>query len=97
MSRIARIIKYEDLTCPNCKNSSSSLDGISHAYLEWITHPVLGKRNGDVVMDGEDWEHGDVTEKATVQNVPNNNIDCGHYHCNSCSWNWVEDREQDWK
>ena len=86
MSRIARIIKYEDLTCPNCKNSSSSLDGISHAYLEWITHPVLGKRNGVVVMDGEDWEHGDVTETATVQNVPNNNIDCGH-----------EDREQDWK
>ena len=48
-------------------------------------------------MDGEDWEQGDVTEKVTVQNVPNKNIDCAHYQCNACNWNWVEDAEQDWK
>jgi hypothetical protein len=94
---MSRMVKYQDLICPNCKNSSSSSHGINHAYLEWITHPVLGKRNGVIVMDGEDWEHGDVTEKATVENVPNNKIDCGHYHCNKCGWNWVEDTEQDWK
>ena len=94
---MSRMVKYQDLICPNCKNSSSSSHGISHAYLEWVIHPVLGKRNEVIVMDGEDWEHGDVNQKTVVENVPNKHKDCAHYHCNACKWNWVEDTEQDWK
>ena len=84
----------EPLVCPRCGNTSHQ-DGITHAWLEWVTAPVVGVHDNKIAVRWADFEGGDLTEedKAQVENVPNVKPDLEHFHCDRCNFNWFDQRE----
>ena len=76
--------------CPNCGNTSDTDHGITLAWLEWMTVPVVGHDHGKVICDYSMYESADIgkDDQASVKNVPNVEPDLTHCRCNKCGWNW---------
>lgn len=85
------------VACPKCGNTSHDKGlkgGITHCTLEWRITPVIGVREGEVILDYDNSDIVDVENgvATTMTNTPNATTDLEHLFCHRCEWNWYDPR-----